>query len=84
MRREDVLLNSTDVRLERQVDEDSEKPDSDWPVHFNLAGQSWGATVRQIIFSKPDHKYSFTCSCRLNQKVESNFSPCQSGPLRPP
>lgn len=31
MKREDVLLNLTDVRLERQVDEDSEKPDSDWP-----------------------------------------------------
>ena len=31
MRREDVLLNLTDVRLERQVDEDSEKPDSDQP-----------------------------------------------------
>lgn len=62
MRREDVLLNLTDVRLEGQVDEDLEKPDSAWPVHFNLAGQSWGGTVRQIIFSKQDHNYSFMCS----------------------
>lgn len=80
MRREDALLNLKDMRLERQMDENWEKLDTDWPelisIWWNGAGE---VALWQILFSQSGHSNSSDSirSSRLKQKVESNFLPSQ-------
>lgn len=81
MRREDVLLNLRDMRLDRQVGEHWEKLDTHWPelisVWWNGAEE---AALWQSLFSQngPSYNSDSICSSRLKQKVEFTFLPSQS------
>lgn len=67
MRREDVLLNLRAMGLERQADEDWEKPDVDWPGLTSEGSRERGL-VADYIFQNHKSPDSL-CSSRLNQKV---------------
>ena len=48
MRREDLLLNMRNVRLDRQVDEDWEKPDPEWPEFISI----WWGRVGEELYGR--------------------------------